>query len=106
MTANSFQLMIKKLIISFLFSGFALVAFAQVTRCSDGVDNDGDGFIDCFDGDCAGNAVCKDNYIGSNSDCQIPQPPGSDFSMVLDNQTQEHVTSTHGRFVIGDMGDP
>ena len=24
-----------------------------VTRCSDGIDNDGDGFIDCADSDCA-----------------------------------------------------
>jgi hypothetical protein len=26
--------------------------------------------------------------------------------MVLKTQSSEHVTSTHGRFVIGDMGDP
>ena len=106
MARRDFQPSMRKLSLLFLFFGFSLVAFAQETSCTDGIDNDGDGFIDCFDSDCAGNAVCVDNYIGNDSDCQIPQPPGSDFSMVLKNQTTDHVTSTHGRFVIGDMGDP
>ncbi|NNK79909.1 MAG: hypothetical protein HKO93_00300, partial [Flavobacteriales bacterium] len=29
--------------------------------CYDGIDNDGDGFIDCEDNDCNGNATCPDN---------------------------------------------
>lgn len=31
---------------------------AKETKCSDGVDNDGDGLIDCADPDCDGSAVC------------------------------------------------
>ena len=29
------------------------------TRCADGLDDDGDGNVDCFDGDCSGVDVCK-----------------------------------------------
>src|SRR5690606_38493711 len=66
--------------------------------------NDGDGFIDCFDKDCANVAECEDSYIGNDKSCQIPQPPGSDFRMRLKTES-DIVTTTHGRFVIGDMGD-
>ena len=39
-------------------------ANAQELNCNDGVDNDGDGLTDCFDGDCIGTNDCKDFYWG------------------------------------------
>jgi hypothetical protein len=34
-------------------------------NCTDGVDNDGDGQIDCADTDCAGNDACKVEICGN-----------------------------------------
>jgi large repetitive protein len=44
------------LLIAFLF--FASASFAQ-ENCTNGVDDDGDGLIDCQDPDCGSNASCK-----------------------------------------------
>ena len=55
-------------------------ALAQESNCGDGVDNDLDGFIDCFDGDCANNSACDESYIGKDKLCQDP-PDGTLTSM-------------------------
>ena len=65
-----------RLLLIVLFISLGYVALAQEASCVDGVDNDGDGFIDCFDGDCANNAACDDSYIGKDKLCQTP-PSGS-----------------------------
>lgn len=38
------------------------------TNCTDGIDNDGDSLIDCFDADCYGNPACKSSGGPENSD--------------------------------------
>ncbi|MEM9834494.1 MAG: hypothetical protein AAF944_27960, partial [Bacteroidota bacterium] len=32
--------------------------FAQETNCNNGIDDDGDGLVDCFDNDCIGIGTC------------------------------------------------
>lgn len=39
-----------------------------VTLCEDGVDNDGDGHIDCNDADCLGLSPCAENTAASCND--------------------------------------
>ncbi len=39
--------------------------------CNDGLDNDGDGFVDCFDSQCTGTTACKDFYIGKDATCEV-----------------------------------
>ncbi|MCH7849129.1 MAG: hypothetical protein IIB53_12285 [Planctomycetes bacterium] len=39
------------------------------TDCSDGIDNDGDGFIDCADDDCAGDPACAPGGDSAIVDC-------------------------------------
>src|SRR5262249_39853053 len=34
-------------------------------NCSDGIDNDGDGLVDCADSDCKDNPVCKKEICGN-----------------------------------------
>ncbi len=100
------MLNLKRAWILCLFLGLSSAAFGQTeSNCGDGVDNDNDGFIDCYDGDCANQPECEGSYIGNDKSCQIPQPPGSDFRMKLTLES-DVVTTTHGRFVIGDLGDP
>ncbi len=43
----------------------AISTSAQETLCGDGIDNDGDGLVDCFDGDCIDKAICSDFYLGA-----------------------------------------
>ncbi|MBT1699905.1 gliding motility-associated C-terminal domain-containing protein [Fulvivirgaceae bacterium PWU4] len=95
----------KKVLLLALFLGSYTFTLAQATEsnCANGVDDDNDGFIDCFDGDCANNNVCDGTYTGNDKLCQLPKPPGSDFAMLLKNTSTDWVSTTHGRFVIGDM---
>ena len=50
--------------------------------CDNGIDDDGDNLIDCFDPDCAGFADCDDFYYLPNSDpCTYAPPPGGAFEL-------------------------
>ena len=48
-----------------LFSSAILTA--QELNCSDGIDNDGDGLIDCSDGDCITSTYCQELLPGKTS---------------------------------------
>src|SRR3954470_18701621 len=74
-----------------LFLCFSFAAFAQessVAQCSDGIDNDGDGFIDCYDGNCATSSACSSSYIGKDRLCQDPPDAPVSFGMQLANQSK------------------
>ena len=36
----------------------AISAYSQTEICDNGIDDDGDGFIDCYDPDCSNNNAC------------------------------------------------
>ncbi|MEM7297166.1 MAG: hypothetical protein AAF391_02740 [Bacteroidota bacterium] len=57
-----------KLFFILTFSFSSLLATSQEV-CDNGVDDDGDGLIDCFDGDCATNAACDDFFFGNTVSC-------------------------------------
>jgi len=80
-----------------------VMAYGQESSCTDGIDNDGDGFIDCYDSDCAANAACKGGYVGNNANCEAKPGSFPKFSMALDwgspNQVTDHLT----RLTIGDI---
>jgi hypothetical protein len=90
------------LLASILFVG-TLSAFAQESNCGDGIDNDGDGLIDCFDGDCANNATCVNYFIGTDKTCQIPPPKTSLFGMKLAASSANLTAMTLGVVVVGDL---
>ena len=102
-----------KVFLSILFIISSSRLIAQETSCNDGIDNDGDGFIDCVDGDCqftpdiengcncsdgidndlngdtdANDASCASFYgltfIGEDSDCSVPLDPAIDFFDFVD----------------------
>ena len=71
--------------------------------CNNGVDDDKDGFIDCFDGECANNAVCDGGYLGNDVNCEIVPSVFPEFKMAVES-TSENGTATHlGRVVVGDL---
>ncbi|MEX2233154.1 MAG: hypothetical protein WD824_13410, partial [Cyclobacteriaceae bacterium] len=93
----------KKIYLLALFLGLSFVALAQESNCSDGIDNDGDGFIDCFDGNCANNVACEDFYIGKDKLCQTPPPGTALFGMQLGASSQDQTTLSYGRMAVGDL---
>ena len=60
--------------LSFLLCAF--LSIGQEVDCNNGLDNDGDGFIDCSDSDCIGNAICNTPVL----DCTYE---GSSFSFTV-----------------------
>lgn len=88
-----------------LFAAFflaSLTAFAQEV-CNDGVDNDGDGFIDCFDSDCANSNDCDGFYIGNDASCEAKPSEFPEFSLTLDFASPNKSANHLGRIAIGDL---
>lgn len=94
---RSFQL----LLVCFMF--FASSVFAQETVCNNYLDDDGDGFIDCFDSDCSSNVICDDFYLGNDVNCQPAVPPSNKFTMTLDFSSPNETTNHLSRMAIGDL---
>ena len=42
--------------------------------CNNGRDDDNDGFIDCYDTDCAVSTFCKGFYLGDDALCEATHP--------------------------------
>lgn len=72
-------------------------------NCSNGVDDDGDGFIDCFDTDCASNSICTDFYVGNDKDCQAVPDDFPAFALKASSKSNNRTTYSLGRMNIGDM---
>lgn len=52
--------------------------------CDNGIDDDGDGLIDCYDPDCCGDTLCADHYYNECPiDCRF-EPSNSTFDMTID----------------------
>ena len=70
-------------------------------QCNNGFDDDGDGMVDCFDGDCAGNTVCSDHYTnGVIPDCP-DTPDVALFSML--EQYSSNAGDGYITPVVGDL---
>ena len=68
----------------FLCSDTVNVDLCTVEVCDNGIDDDGDGLIDCFDcDDCAGSVDCPDNYACTDVNCFLETTGYSDFGIQL-----------------------
>ena len=43
---------------------------AQTEICNNSIDDDGDGFVDCFDPDCSDSIECEDFFFGNSVTCE------------------------------------
>ncbi|HEY5918095.1 MAG TPA: hypothetical protein VIU13_11860, partial [Chryseolinea sp.] len=93
----------KRFLLVFLFFASAWNAFAQESNCGNGVDDDGDGFIDCFDSNCANSVSCKDFYVGRDKACQVPPSGAAKFEMKLSQKSPDRTTWSSGRMAVGDL---
>lgn len=92
----------KHLFFSCLFL-FPVFLFSQAVEiCDNGIDDDGDSLIDCFDTDCTCTGQCDDFYYTTcNADCYYV-PPCNQISMGIQwSGTVE--TNTYSPLVAGDM---
>jgi len=84
---------ISKRVTSILFFFLSAMAISQENTaelCSDGKDNDGDGFIDCYDGDCYDFLPsCNDvnEYLEDTSGCKILIDKAERFDLVEEWRT-------------------
>ncbi len=78
--------------------------------CSNQIDDDGDGFIDCYDiedcgcqdGDDENTCECFDFFIG-NSSCQADLPEDFDFDLNVMWESDLTTSQTLGRAAVGDI---
>ncbi|SEP79506.1 HYR domain-containing protein [Neolewinella agarilytica] len=79
---------------------------AQAEICGNGIDDDADGLIDCFDPDCSGVAGCEDFFFGQPvPDCGFTPPELEEIELNLLYQTDQTMYPIDQRsgVVIGDM---
>lgn len=76
---------------------------AQVEICDNGIDDDFDGFIDCYDSDCANHAWCEGFYMGNDVLCEVVPSAFPKFTMTLDFASPNETTNHIGRMSIGDL---
>jgi hypothetical protein len=73
-----------------------------VENCTNGIDDDGDGLIDCYDQDCTCSGQCDDFYYTTcNADCFFIPPCGQISLGIQWTATVE--THTYSPIVAGDM---
>ena len=78
-------------------------AWAQTEICNNGIDDDFDGFIDCYDGDCANSQACEGFYMGNDVLCEAVPSQFPKFTMTLDFASPNETTNHIGRMSIGDI---
>jgi hypothetical protein len=79
-----------------------LLAQTTTEDCNNGLDDDGDGLIDCYDQDCTCTGQCDDFYYTTcNADCFFIPPCGQVSLGIQWTGTAE--TGTYSTLVAGDM---
>lgn len=86
----------------FGLSCLTLSTYAQEI-CNNGIDDDNNGFIDCFDSSCANNTLCDGSYIGNDALCEAKPAEFPAFRMTLDWASDNRVTNHLNRMSIGDL---
>lgn len=71
--------------------------------CANGIDDDLDGFIDCFDGECANNIVCNGGYVGNDLLCEAKPAEFPKFSLALESASPDGSAIHLGRIAVGDL---
>ncbi len=90
------------LLFSLLYFPLFLFSQAAVEDCNNGIDDDGDGLIDCYDQDCTCTGQCDDFYYTTcNADCYYI-PPCGQISLGI-QWTSQAETGTYSPMVAGDM---
>lgn len=88
----------------FCASVYSIPVSAQLKEiCANSIDDDGDGFIDCFDGECAKETVCNGGYIGNDLNCEAKPSEFPKFSLALESASEDGTAIHLGRIAVGDV---
>jgi large repetitive protein len=71
--------------------------------CNNGIDDDNNGFVDCFDGSCRNNPICEGFYIGQDVLCEAKPSQFPTFTMEREWQSEIGSTNHLNRVSIGDL---
>ncbi len=95
---------IRKTITTLLLSAIVCVpTLAQETNCDDGIDNDGNGFVDCFDSSCSGGSSCTDFFFGNSVECQDEPTEDPTFSIRVQWGSADRTANSHATPTVGDI---
>ncbi len=90
----------KSVLFSFFFIS-ALLASAQEI-CDNGIDDDGDGLIDCYDGECANDGACDDFYFGNAVVC-ADEIDVTTFAIRQQWGSEDQSANSHATPMVGDL---
>lgn len=71
--------------------------------CDDGLDNDADGFIDCFDKECLLNDICDGFFLGKDAACEVKPDSFPPFQMRLKFKSDPNRSNHIARLIAGDV---
>ncbi|UII19368.1 gliding motility-associated C-terminal domain-containing protein [Fulvivirga ligni] len=88
-----------------LLLSFLLIVGASKAQeiCDNGIDDDGDGFIDCYDPDCVNFGSCDGFFLGNDASCEAVPDSLPAFTMEIDFTSQNETANHLGRIAIGDL---
>jgi len=89
-------------LLSLCISLSATATYAQEI-CANGIDDDLDGFIDCFDNECSNNVVCDGGYVGNDLLCEAIPSEFPKFTLALESASPDGSAIHLGRTVVGDI---
>ncbi|MFW5759352.1 MAG: hypothetical protein ACOCXH_00055 [Cyclobacteriaceae bacterium] len=98
----------KKLFTTFIFLIFSFTfLLAQeggiAGNCGDGRDNDGDGFVDCFDKECSAELNCEDFFLNNDATCEVRPDSFPKFTIKKLWSTQVESVTNHSTLIVGDI---
>lgn len=89
--------------ITLLFTTTSTTRAQGTEICNNGIDDDGDNRIDCYDTQCINDAACEGFYLGNDALCTVKPSAFPQFTMTLDFASENETTNHIGRMVIGDL---
>ncbi|HYG18248.1 MAG TPA: hypothetical protein VD816_04935, partial [Ohtaekwangia sp.] len=73
--------------------------------CDNGVDDDGDRFIDCFDKECTIDPACEGFFLGKDATCEVKPDSFPPFQMKLKFKSPTKLANHINRLIVGDVDD-
>ncbi|MEQ9467843.1 MAG: LamG-like jellyroll fold domain-containing protein, partial [Ekhidna sp.] len=90
-----------KSIFIFFLSFTSILASAQEI-CDNGIDDDGDGLIDCYDGQCSDTGACEDFFFGNSVNC-ADEIDVTTFAIRRQWGSEDGSANSHATPMVGDL---